>query len=204
MAHQPWGEQGYGTAKPPASVPPVPGTPPAVAHHAPSHAAMPHAAMPQSAMRAATTDRERTVDVLKAAFAEGRLSAAEYGERFEAASTAQTYGQLARLVADLPAGPMVAPQMVAPQMAVHVPPTFLPPPVLVPPPRPTNGAAVASLVLSLLGLGLPAVIAGHVAKDQIRRRNEDGDGMATVGLVLGYVECAFWSLLMLVVLAAGG
>ncbi|MFE7560321.1 DUF1707 and DUF4190 domain-containing protein [Kitasatospora sp. NPDC057500] len=198
MAVQPWGEQGYGTAKPPASTPPVPAMPP---HGAVAYGAAPQAAMPQSAMRAATADRERTVDVLKAAFAEGRLSATEYGERFEAASGAQTYGQLARLVADLPAGPMVAPQMVAPQMAV--PQTFLPPPVLVPPPRPTNGAAVASLVLSLLGMGLPAVIAGHVAKKQIRRRNEEGDAMATVGLVLGYVESVAWTLFMLLVLVAG-
>ncbi|MFJ4093694.1 DUF1707 and DUF4190 domain-containing protein [Kitasatospora sp. NPDC089913] len=164
-------------------------------------AAAPQAAMPQAAMRAATADRERTVDVLKAAFAEGRLSAAEYGERFEAASGAQTYGQLARLVADLPAGPMVAPQMTAPQMVV--PATFLPPPVMMPPPRPTNAAAVASLVLSLLGMGAPAVVAGHIAKNQIARRNEDGDGMATFGLVLGYVECFFWTLLMFAVVAGG-
>ncbi|MER5350401.1 DUF1707 and DUF4190 domain-containing protein [Kitasatospora sp. NPDC002551] len=197
MAVQPWGEQGYGTAKPPASTPPAP-------PYAPAPHAAQHVAMPQSAMRAATTDRERTVDVLKAAFAEGRLSATEYGERFEAASTAQTYGQLARLVADLPAGPMVAPPMMAPQMAMPVPPTFLPPPVLVPPPRPTNGAAVASLVLGLLGMGLPAVVAGHVAKNQIRRRNEDGDAMATVGLVLGYLECVMWTLFVFVLIASAG
>ncbi|GAA1400554.1 hypothetical protein GCM10009639_41760 [Kitasatospora putterlickiae] len=202
MAVQPWGEQGYGTARPHAYPPPAPGAPPHGAPPQAMHQAA-HAAMPQSAMRAATADRERTVDVLKAAFAEGRLSATEYGERFEAASGAQTYGQLARLVADLPAGPMVAPQMVTPQLVAPVPATFLPPPVLVPPPRPTNSAAVTSLVLSLLGLGLPAVIAGHVAKNQLSRRNEDGDSMATVGLVLGYVECAFWTLFMLLVLSAG-
>ncbi|MFJ8432764.1 DUF1707 and DUF4190 domain-containing protein [Kitasatospora sp. NPDC094019] len=203
MAVQPWGEQEFGAARPPVPGPPAmpyPAMPPAPV----PQVAMPQAAMPQSAMRAATADRERTVDVLKAAFAEGRLSAAEYGERFEAASGAQTYGQLARLVADLPAGPMVAPQMTAPQMMMPVPATFLPPPVMMPPPRPTNGAAVASLVLSLLGMGLPAVVAGHIAKNQIPRRNEDGDGMATFGLVLGYVECFFWTLLMFAVVATGG
>ncbi|MFF8771524.1 DUF1707 and DUF4190 domain-containing protein [Kitasatospora sp. NPDC015120] len=203
MAVQPWGEQGYGTAKPPASVPPVPGMPPA-AHHA-AH----HAAMPQSAMRAATTDRERTVDVLKAAFAEGRLSATEYGERFEAASNAQTYGQLARLVADLPAGPMVAPQMVAPSMAgpvaVPVPPTFLAPP----PPRRTNAVAATSLVLGLLCvptvglLGVPAVITGHVGRRQAEERNEDGDGMAVTGIVFGWLSIGFWLLIMTAVLLFG-
>ncbi|MFE2109943.1 DUF1707 and DUF4190 domain-containing protein [Kitasatospora sp. NPDC059463] len=202
MAVQPWGEQGYGTAKPPASVPPVPGMPPA-----PHHAAH-HAAMPQSAMRAATADRERTVDVLKAAFAEGRLSATEYGERFEAASGAQTYGQLARLVADLPAGPMVAPQMVAPSMAgpvvAPVPPTFL-----APPPRRTNAVAVTSLVLGLLCvptgglLGVPAVITGHIGRRQAAERNEDGDGMAVTGIVFGWLSIAFWVLIMTTVALFG-
>ncbi|MFB7472192.1 DUF4190 domain-containing protein [Kitasatospora sp. NPDC056184] len=203
MAVQPWGDQGHGMAKPPASVPPVPGMPPAAPPHgAMPHAAPPHVAMPQSAMRAATADRERTVDVLKAAFAEGRLSAAEYGDRFDAASTAQTYGQLARLVADLPSGPMVAPQMMAPMMAgpvaVPVPPTFLAPP----PARRTNALAVTSLVLGLLCvptggmLGVPAVITGHIGRRQAAERNEDGDGMAVTGIVFGWLSIAFWALIL--------
>ncbi|MFE6867785.1 DUF1707 and DUF4190 domain-containing protein [Kitasatospora sp. NPDC057692] len=205
MAVQPWGDQGHGMAKPPASVPPVPGMPPG----APQHAVPQHVAMPQSAMRAATADRERTVDVLKAAFAEGRLSAAEYGDRFDAASTAQTYGQLARLVADLPSGPMVAPQMMAPTMAgpvvVPVPPTFLPPP----PARRTNALAVTSLVLGLLCvptgglLGVPAVIAGHVGRRQAAERNEDGDGMAVTGIVFGWLSIAFWALILTVAVMFG-
>jgi hypothetical protein len=148
-------------------------------------------------MRAAHTDRERTVDVLKAAYAEGRLSAEEYGQRFDAAHGAQTYGQLAQLVADLPAGPGLAP--LAPPLA-PVPPTFLPPPVG---PAPNNGMAVASLVLGLLCvptmgvMGLPAVITGHVARHQIRRTNEGGDGMATAGLVLGYLSVAGWAMMFL-------
>ncbi|MFJ3791734.1 DUF1707 and DUF4190 domain-containing protein [Kitasatospora sp. NPDC090091] len=193
MAVQPWGEQGSGYGAPPPHVPVKPYAqpwPPAQPAQAPQ--------MPQAAMRAAHTDRDRTVDVLKAAYAEGRLSADEYGQRFEAASSAQTYGELARLVADLPSGPMVTPMTMA---GAPVPQTFLPPPP--PPARPTNGAAIASLVLSLVGLGLPAVIAGHIAKGQIRERNEDGDAMATVGLVLGYLECVMWSLFMLVVLSVG-
>ncbi|WP_380278737.1 DUF1707 and DUF4190 domain-containing protein [Kitasatospora purpeofusca] len=205
MAVQPWGDQGHGMAKPPASMPPVPGMPPA----APPHMAPSHAAMQQSAMRAATADRERTVDVLKAAFAEGRLSAAEYGDRFDAASTAQTYGQLARLVADLPSGPMVAPQMMAPPMAgpvaVPVPPTFLAPP----PARRTNAVAVTSLVLGLLCvptgglLGVPAVIAGHIGRKQAAERNEEGDGMAVTGIVFGWLSIAFWALIFTMVVMFG-
>lgn len=164
----------------------------------PAPAPQPAVHLHQSQMRAAHADRDRTVDVLKAAFAEGRLTADEYGQRFDAASSAQTYGELTRLVADLPSGPMVTP---VPMAAQPVPQTFLPPPVMMPLPRPTNSAAVTSLVLGLLGLGLPAVIAGHVAKGQIRERREDGDAMATVGLVLGYVECVFWCLFWVAVLA---
>nr|WP_145908325.1 DUF1707 and DUF4190 domain-containing protein [Kitasatospora viridis] len=152
-------------------------------------------------MRAAHTDRERTVDVLKAAYAEGRLSAAEYGERFDATQSAQTYGQLAQLVADLPAGPGLGP--VGVPMAVPiapVPATFLPPPTR---PAPNNSVAIASLVLGLLCVptmgvaGLPAVVTGHIARSQIRRTKESGDGMATFGMVLGYLSLAGWSMFLL-------
>lgn len=154
-----------------------------------------------AAMRAAHTDRDRTVDVLKAAYAEGRLSAAEYSERFDAANQAQTYGQLAQIVADLPTGPMPGPlsgPSAAPLGAV-VPPTFLAP---VRPAR-NNGMAIASLVLGLLCvpsggvLGLPAVITGHLARKQIRETQESGDGMATTGLVLGYLSLAGWAAVFL-------
>ncbi|MEU6232718.1 DUF1707 and DUF4190 domain-containing protein [Kitasatospora sp. NPDC047058] len=209
MGGQPWGEQdpGFGGRSPQASPAPYnkpwPAASPSFAPQ--SFGPQPSGQLHQSQMRAAHTDRDRTVDVLKAAFAEGRLTADEYGQRFDAASAAQTYGELARLVADLPSGPMVTP-MVTPMTAAGppVPQTFLPPPVLLPPPRPTNGAAVASLVLSLFGLGLPAVIAGHVAKNQLRTRKEDGDAMATVGLVIGYVECAIFGLFVLILLLASG
>ncbi|MEV4556578.1 DUF1707 and DUF4190 domain-containing protein [Kitasatospora sp. NPDC049285] len=148
----------------------------------------------QSAMRAAHTDRERTVDVLKAAYAEGRLSAAEYEHRMGAAHQAATYGQLAALVADLPAGPMVAPFGAAVPL---VPPTFLPSP-----PRPRNGMALAAAVLGGLCIptmgttALPAVITGHIARAQIRSTREDGDNLAVLGLVLGWVSIAGWALLL--------
>ncbi|MFF7633964.1 DUF1707 and DUF4190 domain-containing protein [Kitasatospora sp. NPDC008050] len=150
-----------------------------------------------AAMRAAHTDRDRTVDVLKAAYAEGRLSSAEYSERFDAAHQAQTYGQLAQIVADLPTGPMPGP--VSGPSAATVPPTFLAPVR----PAPNNGMAIASLVLGLLCvpsggvLGVPAVITGHLARRQIRETQESGDGMATAGLVLGYLSVAGWAAVLL-------
>jgi len=62
-----------------------------------------------------------------------------------------------------------------------------------PPMRSTNGLAIASLVLSLAGLvtcgiaSLIGAILGHVAKKQIRERGEDGSGMATAGIVIGWI-----------------
>jgi hypothetical protein len=67
----------------------------------------------------------------------------------------------------------------------------------------TNLWAIVSLVsgvlawLGLFGLGgLVAVIAGHVAKSQIRSSAGQlgGDGLATAGLVLGYLNLAFAAL----------
>ncbi|GAB7182545.1 DUF1707 and DUF4190 domain-containing protein [Kitasatospora sp. Ki12] len=156
---------------------------------------------PQSAMRAGHADRDRTVDVLKAAFAEGRLSVQEYEQRHEAVAAAQTYGQLAALVADLPSGPMPAPL----QAAQPVPATFLVPPPM-PQARPTSALAVVSLVCGLIGFlalpVVPAVITGHLARKQIRERNMDGDWAAVLGLVLGYMGTAFWTLLILLGIAA--
>jgi Domain of unknown function (DUF1707)/Domain of unknown function (DUF4190) len=56
-------------------------------------------------MRASDAERERAVDVLKAAFTEGRLSQDEYTDRVGLVQVSKTYGDLAVLVHDLPIGP---------------------------------------------------------------------------------------------------
>ena len=56
-------------------------------------------------VRASDADRDRAVEALAAASAEGRLSLEEYSERSEAALVAPTLGDLASLTADLPAAP---------------------------------------------------------------------------------------------------
>ena len=57
--------------------------------------------------------------------------------------------------------------------------------------RTTNGLAWASLLMSLLwGFGILSFIAilfGHEALRQCRRRGQDGAGIATVGLIFGYL-----------------
>lgn len=55
-------------------------------------------------MRAANVDREETVEILRQAFAEGRLDPAELDERADAAFRARTVGDLRGLIADLPRG----------------------------------------------------------------------------------------------------
>ena len=145
------------------------------------------------AMRAASTDRERTVDVLKAGFAEGRLSQEEYNDRMGRAYAARTYGELAALTADLPAGPYPTP-------AAWPVPLYQPP---LPQPIPgTNSMAIAAMVLGVAefftaGLtAIPAVICGHVARRQMRMTAQRGDGLATGGLVLGYMAIIFWTVLI--------
>ena len=60
-------------------------------------------------LRASTADRERAVDVLKAGYAEGRLSKAEYDIRADQVFAARTLAELALVTADLPGGHIAAP-----------------------------------------------------------------------------------------------
>lgn len=64
------------------------------------------------------------------------------------------------------------------------------------PARQTNVLAIVSLVSGLLGWSfvpiigsLVAIVTGHLARSEIRRQPEryEGDGLALVGLILGYL-----------------
>ena len=50
----------------------------------------------------------------------------------------------------------------------------------------TNTLAILALVFGIAG-GILGIIFGHLARAQIRRTGEEGWGMATAGLVLGYI-----------------
>ena len=142
-----------------------------------------------ASMRASSADRERAVDVLKAGFAEGRLTQDEYNDRMGRAYASRTYGELAALTADLPAGASPLPMWPVP--------AYQPPP-----PGGTNSMAIASMVLGVAefftaGLtAIPAVVCGHIARRQMKQTAERGDGLATGGLVLGYMAIIFWSVLI--------
>lgn len=73
-----------------------------------------------------------------------------------------------------------------------------------PPAPPTNGLAIASLVLSLLGLigVLPllgtvlGLIFGYSARNQIAqsRGTQGGEGLAKAGIIMGWVTLGIWAL----------
>jgi hypothetical protein len=76
------------------------------------------------------------------------------------------------------------------------------------PPQRTNGMAIASMVLGILWLywigSILALVFGYTAKKQIRERGEAGGGMATAGIVLGWVGVGFLALGLVVGLASSG
>ena len=90
-------------------------------------------------------------------------------------------------------------------------PRTVPPPPAVPAgaaaARPTNSMAIVSLVAGIAGYivphpfiaGVVAVLAGHVARRQIRETGEGGAGLALAGLILGYVHLALSVVLVILI-----
>jgi hypothetical protein len=151
-------------------------------------------------MLASTADRERALDVLKAGFAEGRLTQEEHEERVGRVYVARTYADLAAVTGDLPGGQPPA-QLYPPGAAQYLPavPQYppaiprYPPAVPAYPPayrRKTNQLATVSLWCGIAGLffglpSIPAVFLSSAAFRQMRRTGEAGTGSATAGLMLG-------------------
>lgn len=117
---------------------------------------------PHAGIRASDSDRERAIDALSAAFAEGRLTRDEHGMRVERAYGARTYAELAAVSADLPAGPLgTLPPHGLGALAANFPAAR----------QRTNPLAVASMVCGLIP-GIPqiaAIILAVEAHRQIRR-----------------------------------
>jgi hypothetical protein len=94
-----------------------------------------------------------------------------------------------------PPTPPAAPQAGAPQ-AGSVPPVNVQPVSYPAGERavttPWNGMAIGSLVTSVIGLSLIGVILGHIALSQIKRTGEQGNVLAIVGVVLGYLGILAW------------
>ena len=72
-------------------------------------------------LRASHEDRDRVIELLRVAAGDGRLTAEELDERVEIAFSARTYGELAALTSDLPAGGQaIAPVPAAPAVPKDV------------------------------------------------------------------------------------
>jgi hypothetical protein len=77
-------------------------------------------------------------------------------------------------------------------------------------PPPNNGLATTAMVLGIVGIfscgitSILAIIFGHVAHSQIKRTGEGGAGMATAGLVLGYIITVLWILYWVVIFGIYG
>ena len=125
-------------------------------------------------MRATDADRDGVHTMLQAAYADGRLSWDEFDARSTSLMKAKTYDQLGALTADLRQPVPYRPGN--PPAVAH-----------------TNQMAVASLVCGICQIffwfvaGVPAIVFGHVARRQIRQTGEAGSGMATAGLIMGYI-----------------
>jgi len=90
----------------------------------------------------------------------------------------------------------------------EAPPQGSAPPLAAPPypgSQGTNGFAIASLVLGLVGVQILAIVFGHIALAQIRRSGgaQGGRGLAIAGLVVGYAVLIVGVLLVLAWAASG-
>jgi hypothetical protein len=112
------------------------------------------------------------------------------------------------------AGPMtqVVGQQHAPSTAV---PTMTPGAYPVTKPGETNNLAVISLVAGIgsffahiiPGVGgftvaIVAVVTGHMARNQIKQTGEQGMGMATAGMIIGYIHLALLGLVVIALIIA--
>lgn len=162
-----------------------------------------------ASMRPSDADRSRAVDVLAAAFAEGRLDGGEHRRRVDAVLRATSYQELSTLTGDLPSGPLPVPGQAWP-----VPSGYgygAPQPYPRPQAQPVDGCAVASMVLALIApaawflVGLPsvaAIITGHIALARADGHSPTSRGMAIAGLVLGYLEALVVFLILVAIVVA--
>ncbi len=147
-------------------------------------------------MRATDADRDNVHSVLQSAYADGRLTWEEFDARSTALVAAKTYNELAVLTTDLRGPGQFAP--ITPYQAAAG---------LARAPH-TNPAAICSLCFGIGQVGLPligavvAVACGHAAKSEIKRTGDAGTGLATAGMVLGYLGLAFWLLLLVLFIRA--
>ena len=75
----------------------------------------------------------------------------------------------------------------------------------------TNVLAVVALIAGIAGLtvipfvsSIVAVVTGHMARKEVRRTGEQGDGLALAGLITGYIGIGFGLLVAILLIAFFG
>jgi Domain of unknown function (DUF1707) len=150
-------------------------------------------------LRASHADREQVIDVLKAAFVEGRLAKEEFEARIGGALASRTYAELAAVTCDVPAGPIAA-QPSKPARAQDLKPVPRPGPVIMAasmlyaglwalalfvPSEVLDGVLAPTLALltvfilaGMIGLGIARLASRHQGRSrgQLRRRPASGPG----------------------------
>jgi hypothetical protein len=131
-------------------------------------------------IRVSDADRERVAERLREHFAQGRLSSEELDERISAALGAKTFGDLRRIMTDLP-----EPELVQPRASRSAPWGGRPGGVFVRGPRlfplamlaliaalviPGAGWVLFAFLQVVLALWLVACVAGILAMARFRRR----------------------------------
>ncbi|MDH6179952.1 CHASE2 domain-containing sensor protein [Microbacteriaceae bacterium SG_E_30_P1] len=61
-----------------------------------------------------------------------------------------------------------------------------------------NVLSIVSLVTSILGLSLVGIITGHISLSQIKKTGEQGNVLAIIGLILGYLGAVGWIIFWIV------
>jgi len=136
-------------------------------------------------MRAASADRERAVDVLRAGFAEGRLTKEEFDGRVGRVYSSRTYGDLVALTADLPTGPLGT---------MTSPPYYR----AMPAPRSVNGTAIVAFLCAFIPgpLSIAGIALGIDARIQIRKRGDGGTALASAAILIGFITTLGLALLL--------
>jgi hypothetical protein len=70
-----------------------------------------------------------------------------------------------------------------------------------------NVLSIVSLVTSVLGFSIVGIITGHISLSQIKKTGEQGNVLAIIGLVIGYLGALGWIIFWIVwigILAAAG
>lgn len=116
-------------------------------------------------LRASLADRDHMVDVLKAAFVQGRLTKDEFDARIDQTLASRTYAELAMVTAGLPARP--APAQPVPR----------------PPRRVSNAVRWGAS-----GFITPAIVAAALAAGS----QPGGGGVAAVAFIVAFVYFVFW------------